>query len=1079
MLTKMIRQQPTSFQDFYHGLNAEQKRAVDTIEGPVMVLAGPGTGKTQVLAMRAANILQQTHMDPWNILCLTFTESGVVAMRERLLAIIGPTAYQLRIHTFHSFCNDIIQDHPEIFSLSRDWQVLAEVERIEMMREILDAMSGTSPIKPFGNPYLFLTDIAGNIKQLKQEDISGDDFTKVLDAIHDFIKGARESFTTFVTLTPKERSVGSCHEIYEVLRQRAQTSQLPESLVGVMSRMYGKFEEHVEAAAGKRDSGKACTAYKNEMKRWFEKLDRQLPKQREMQKVYVAYQKELKRRGRYDYEDMVIMVVNELKTNTALLAEYQEQFQYLLVDEYQDTNGAQNELVYLLGSFDMQPNIFVVGDDKQSIYRFQGASLNNMLSFYQTYKDHITVVALRENYRSQPLVLEAAQGVIAHNEESINKYIPDLADGLHAATSRTPEKIKAQAFPSEEAEDYAVAQDAARLIREGVAPRDIAVLFRYNRDGRELLRMMQQAQVPARLEAGENVLDDVSVNQWLNIFEYIVDTWRDDKLSSILQYEWWGIDSLDALKAIHFAGATRKKLFAVIANAALLKEAGVGNAKPFAAFLEHVANWKRASATIGLQELLYGMITQSGWLDYVLEKAKAPVTLVMLQRLTTLLNEAKRMNYANHSLTLREFLDHINLLREHHVPLNAEPWQVASNAVRLMTAHRAKGLEFEYVYMTRLNDKHWGNNREPNRLTLPHGFVRFDMIAAQENNEDERRLFYVALTRAKGHIMLTRATYSSTGRPQIPSLFLEEIPSSVVDATQSLPEAPEEQLQRLMDSMRPKPLATHDGIRHWLENLLRGYVLSVTALNNYLDCPRRFYIRNLLQVPTVRTPFQSLGTAVHNALRDFLEAYKSRGKLPPQEELQAWFLAHLQREILTEAEKKDTIDRGSALLAAYYIHYAASFSPHVLTEFNFDKHGVHLDGIPLTGQLDKIKLIDQTEIQKNGKWREGAAVNVVDYKTGNPERGAGKVKEGGDYFRQLVFYKLLCDRSAKFPYQMASGEIDFVEATKTGAYLKKKVLVTAENIKNLEEEIKRVWQEIHELKFLDDERACGECEYCV
>ncbi len=1068
----------SSFPEFYQRLNTEQREAVDTIEGPVMVIAGPGTGKTQVLAMRAANILRQTHMDPWNILCLTFTESGVVAMRERLLAIIGPTAYQLRIHTFHSFCNDIIQDHPEIFALTRDWQVLAEVERVEMLGEILDALPGTSQIKPFGNPYLFLGDIAGNIKQLKQEDISRDDFTKVLDAIDAFIHSARERFNAFITLLPKERSVASCQEVYEVLQQAAVVSHLPESVQGVITRMYAKFEDQVAAADGKRDSGKACTAYKNALKRWFEKLDRQLPKQREMKNIYGHYQEALKKRGRYDYEDMVIMVVKELKTNAVLLAAYQEQFQYLLVDEYQDTNGAQNELVYILGSFDNQPNIFVVGDDKQSIYRFQGASLNNMLSFYQTYKEHSKVIALTTNYRSQPGVLAAAQGVIAHNEESIAKYIPALVDGLTAATGRESEPIQVQTFSSEEAEDYAVARQVAGLLQQGVEPRDIVVLFRYNRDGRELLRAMQQAQVPARLEAGANVLDDVAVNQWLTIFEYIVDSGRDDNLSAMIQYAWWGINSLDALKVIHFAGAQRKKLLSVVSDSQLLIQAGVTHQQPFVTFLQRLADWKRAGATIVLQELLYNMISQSGWIDYVLEPANQAMTLGMLQRLTTLLNEAKRLNYAQHNLTLREFIDHINLLRQHHVPLNAEPWQVASNAVRLMTAHKAKGLEFEHVYITRLNDKHWGNNREPNKLTLPHGFVRFDILVAQENNEDERRLFYVALTRAKQHITLTRSTHSNSGRPTIPSLFLQEIPENVVETTASLPEAPADEVRRLIAGMRPKPLVDHDGIRLWLQNLLRGYTLSVTHLNNYLACPRRFYIRNLLQVPTVRTPFQSLGTAVHNALRDFFEAYKKQGRLPSPEKLQTWFLTHLQREILTEAEKKDTLDRGSALLQSYYSQYKESFSPYVLTEFNFDQYGVHVDGIPLTGKLDKIELIDATDRQKNGQWREGAAVNVVDYKTGNPERGIAKVKEGGDYFRQLVFYKLLCDQSAKFPYHMASGEIDFVEAAKTGQFLKKKVTITAADVKNLEEEIKRVWQEIHELNFLNDDSACGKCEHC-
>jgi DNA helicase-2/ATP-dependent DNA helicase PcrA len=1068
----------TSFDQFYDRLNPQQKQAVDAIDGPVMVLAGPGTGKTQVLAMRLANILRQTHMDPWNMLCLTFTESGVVAMRERLLKIIGPTAYQLRIHTFHSFCNDIIKDHPELFSLSRDWQVLAEVERVELLRDIVDSLPGTSPLKPFGNPYLYLADLASNIKQLKQEDISADQFESVLDAIGAFTAAARQEVETFSGLSAKERSQTQCSDVHAVLDAAAKAHHLPDSVAAMFERIHERFEERLDAADGQRDIGKACTAYKNELKRWFERLDRQLPKQRDMRRVYLAYQKDLRSRGRFDYEDMVMLVINELKKNEALLAEYQEQFQYLLVDEYQDTNGAQNELVYLLGSFDEQPNIFVVGDDKQSIYRFQGASMTNMLSFYQKYKEHISVIALKENYRSQANVLAAAAGVIAHNQESVTKYIPGLHDSLTPAAGRPVKQLEAHTFSSEESEDYAVAQRIAGLVKSGVEPKEIAVLFRYNKDGGQLLKLLTQLKIPARLEAGQNILEDITVRQWLTVFEYIANPGRSDLLAELLHYPWWGIDSLDALKVTHWAGVNRKKLLTVLADAALLKEAGVVKSAPLEKLVHYIADWQQDTRNMVLQELLYCLLNESGWLTYVLERDNQPTTLTALSRMTTLLNEAKRLNFSQHDITLQQFIDHIRLLREHNVPLNAEPWQVADNAVRLMTAHKSKGLEFEYVFLTRVNDKHWGNNPEPNRLPLPHGFIRYDMVVAQENNEDERRLFYVALTRAKQQIVVTRSDHSATGRPTIPSIFWAEIPADIVEVHEEAAEDPAQTITRLATALRPTPLADHDGIRHWLKNLLQGYTLSVTHLNTYLDCPRRFYIRNLLQVPTVRTQFQSLGTAVHNALRDFFNEFTKTGRQPSQEQLLAWFQQHVQYEILTEVEKKDTLHQGQALLTNYYARYRDQFSPNVLTEFSFDGHGVHVDGIPLTGQLDKIELLDATDIQKSGRWREGAHVNVVDYKTGNPERGAAKVKAGEDYFRQLVFYKLLCDSSAKFPYVMDSGEVDFVQPNKKGEYIKKQVKISDSDIDELKATIKRVCAEIHELKFLHDDSACGECEEC-
>jgi len=331
-----------AFETFYSRLNPEQRLAVDTIEGPVMVLAGPGTGKTQTLAMRIANILQETEMDPWNILCLTFTESGVAAMRTRLLSILGTPAYYVRIHTFHSFCNDIIKEHPELFAQSSSWRMLSDVERVELIRELLDRLPGSSRLKPFGDPYLYLRDVSGNIKQLKQEDITPDAFKQGLTVIQSFTERTKKDTAAFFALKPKERTDAACESFFTALHHAAGEVHLPESLLSVMMRLYEHYRDHQAVAEDNRSQGKVRTAFKNSIKKWYDKLVTQLPRQMDMCVVYEGYQEAMRTRGRYDYEDMIMMVVSALKKNDELLASYQEQFQYILVDEYQDTNGAQN-----------------------------------------------------------------------------------------------------------------------------------------------------------------------------------------------------------------------------------------------------------------------------------------------------------------------------------------------------------------------------------------------------------------------------------------------------------------------------------------------------------------------------------------------------------------------------------------------------------------------------------------------------------------------------------------------------------------------------------------------------------------
>ncbi|HSX24962.1 MAG TPA: ATP-dependent DNA helicase [Candidatus Andersenbacteria bacterium] len=1059
-------------------LNRAQQGAVDTIEGPVMVLAGPGTGKTQTLAMRIANILQKTEMDPWNILCLTFTESGVTAMRTRLVSIIGTPAYYVRIHTFHSFCNDIMKEHPELFALSSSWNQLADVEYIELLRELIDDLSGTSKLKPFGDPYMYVQDIGGNIKKLKQEDISPQDFRTVLKQIQLFVSAAKKHAELFFQLKPKDRTEAACIEFFDNFTSAATSSELPQSLLAGAVRIYQHYSEHALSAEDARSQSGARTAFKNAIKKWYEKLENQLPRQLDMCTVYEGYQDALRTRGRYDYEDMIMMVVSELKKNDELLAEYQEQFQYILVDEYQDTNGAQNEVVALLTSFDEVPNIFVVGDDKQSIYRFQGASLNNMLDFYEKYKQHITIVSLQENYRSQPAVLESADAVIGHNKESISKYIPGVQTTLFPVSGRTAQNLEHYIFDSEDAEDYAIATHVQDLIDKGSEPRDIAVLFRYNRDGTELFYMMQRLGIPVRLETGENIFDTICVRQMLHLLEYIADMRREDIVAELLQFDWLQFNSLDVLKIVAYAGSHHEALLQVIGEEAQLRQIGVSDAAAFVKFQHQLAQWKYSAANSTLQEFLHQVFEESGWLSFILERDDK---VSCLQKMTRLLQEAKQLNEAQHALTVGEFMRRLRILQDHGVALETEAWQTVENAVHLMTAHKAKGLEFEHVVISRMNNKHWGNNPDPAKLPLPHGFIKYDYLVAGENNEDERRLFYVALTRAKQSIFLTRAKHSSTGRPTVPSLFISEIPNELL-TVHTHSDTQQDVIDRTVRGMVSTiPKLNQDGIRVWLKLLLKDHVLSVTHINNYLECPRKFYIKNVLRVPSVRTPHQALGSAAHGALEYFFAQYEKTGSIPPESELVSSFHRFLQREVLTAEQVKDAREVGEKILQEYYRNYKNDFIRDTKREYNFASHGIVVDGVPLTGLIDKIELLDTSDKQKNGLWREGARVNIVDYKTGKPENGLKKLSKNGDYYRQLVFYKLLCDESPRFPFIFASAEIDFIQKSEKKGFIKKQITISDEEVSELRKQIKEIWNQIQNLAFFEDGSGCGkpDCEYCA
>ncbi|TWW09024.1 hypothetical protein E3A20_18450, partial [Planctomyces bekefii] len=358
-----------NFRTLYSQLNPAQKQAVDSIEGPVMVIAGPGTGKTQILAMRIARILADPDLqvNPSNILCLTFTESATVAMRKRLISIIGPTAYQIRIHTFHSFCNEVIKENSDKFFYADQ---ITDLQKIQAMTGFIEALDVESPLKPFGDKFFYRKELLSVIQTLKRESITPQMLMEITLEIESFIQKNYDDIIAFVSRHAKSLKDEDCDLFLEKIHVKN-----PESPFAIM------FQDF-------RDQNEKISDFKSKIKSFVENAEKDSPKHKELVKIYEQYQNFLAVNKIYDFEDMILRVVNLFKLDSELLARYQEQFQYILVDEYQDTNGAQNELVSLLLSFYQEnPNIFVVGDDDQSIFRFQGASLENIIRFYRLYKN--------------------------------------------------------------------------------------------------------------------------------------------------------------------------------------------------------------------------------------------------------------------------------------------------------------------------------------------------------------------------------------------------------------------------------------------------------------------------------------------------------------------------------------------------------------------------------------------------------------------------------------------------------------------------------------------------------------------
>lgn len=1024
-----------TFDAAFAKLNEEQKAAATHIDGPMMVLAGPGTGKTQIIALRIANILKETQLEPHNILCLTFTESGVAAMRRRLMEFIGTAAYTVRVCTFHAFCNDIIKENPEKFLFSRELEPLADIERVQLFRRLLDELPDGSPLKPFADPYFYQRDLIKTLQDLKREDLSPDALEALLVSIEKTLAQHEASIENFIAIHGG--------------------SLKAEEVYAMQSELEGTFIAGAFTGLDLEDK-KSRTLAKNNVKAVYLDAKSQLPKQKALTAFYRRYQSELKAKGRYDYEDMILFSVEKLKSDKELLARLQEQYQYILVDEYQDTNGAQNEVVRLIGSYFENPNIFVVGDDKQSIYRFQGASLENMLEFYRAYKGSIELVTLQSNYRSQQTILDAAGSLIRNNEQGLENLIPELKQNLTSATTHASEKLRVAELESPNTERYFLAKEVQALIDLGSDPSAIAILYRNNRDSEELAELFLRLKIPFHLYSGKNILDDKEILKLIGLFEWLADPVHDRQLFFILNNDFLHFDSLEVLKLTRRAADQKTGLWEQLETAS----------QPLQDFRKKTADWLSASVNKTFVEFFEQVLNESGYLENLLKK---PDHLEQLNRLNTFFDQVKRWNKLNSNFHLKDFIEFVNLHRENQIAISEAELSTQKKAVALMTAHRSKGLEFDHVFLMQCVDKHWGNNPSRAKLKLPAGLLKTLDALHKEKNEDERRLFYVALTRAKKTVTLSYAKISETGREEMPSLFLAELDPATTQSldTGRFEAQPEDRLQANFYPIVKEASAEEEA---FVKGLLQNYTMSVTHLNNYLKCPRLFYYNNLLRVPRAKTKPEAYGTAIHESLKDLLTALGDN-PTPDKELLLASFERHLKREILMDRDQRSVLTYGRETLENYFDHYQNEFNSKVLLEYDFSSHNVHVDGVPITGKLDKIQILD--EIQK--------IVHTVDYKTGNPDSKSPELGADGSYRRQIIFYQLLCDNSTQFPYKMVSGEIDFIQkSTKENTFVRRRFEVTPEERQTLTATIKDVYADILNLKFLrpDEWTTCGECDYC-
>lgn len=1001
----------TNFQIAYNQLNSNQRLAVDTIDGPVMVIAGPGTGKTQVLSTRIANILQKTDTPPDAILALTFTESAAKNMRQRLISIIGETAYYLHISTFHAFCTDIIRTNPDQFLVSIEAEPLSDLEKIQIIQTILD-QHPFAKLKPVNAPYFYTKTILKCLSDLKREGILPENFAKI---------------------------VKTCHQ--------------PAGEAGSISQD------------------------KNLTKTEFTTQEKNLAKNEELLKIYELYQKEILKRHRFDFEDMINLVMEKFQSEEDFLRSYQERFQYFLVDEYQDTNSAQNAILYELASFwGEEANLFVVGDPHQSIYRFQGASFENILDF-QKHFPKATLINLTDNYRSNQTILDASFALIQKNLRKEQKNLFLTTEKLKSLKSVPEEKISVLSFPSETVEEYFIVDQIKKLIKSGVSPEEIAILYRHNADSGNLSDLLSKEKITYNLEGGIDILIDPTINKLLKLLQLIVKSKNqtdDLELFTILHYEFFHFDPLDILKLSRQASAEKKHLIEVIDSS---RDAinRVSTSDKFTCFLTQITHWQHLDATLTFSQFFEVVLQESGFLDWILMQNDR---VEKLNRLHSLFATIKSLNRSDHRLNLTVFLRNVALMIQNNLKITEEDLDLTKDAITLSTVHKAKGKEWQYVFMMKTIDGKWGNNSKRELLKLPPGILKNTDLSQIETNEEERRLFYVAVTRAKQKIFVTYSESTNQNQRRIenlPSLFLAEIPHQYLQNKGSFDFNSETVMKKMLQSQTISPDVFLQKEMDFLQKIIRDFKLSPTALETYLTCPYKFKLNNLIKVPRAKQPYLCFGTAVHRALELFYQQFQKTQSLPEKNYLIQEFGKALEKEVLTDTEQQSQLQRGQKALGVYYDYYQNDFGPTLYTEkfFGYGNSQTYLEDIPLTGKIDRIDFVETAK----------KTVRVVDYKTGKPKSRnfiEGKTLDSnGAYKRQLIFYKLLTQLDHNFPLIVTETQLDFIEPDNYNKLKKENFTIVEEEVTELKKTIRQVMRQIRNLHFerTTEYKSCVQCEF--
>ncbi|HNW71562.1 MAG TPA: ATP-dependent DNA helicase [Candidatus Paceibacterota bacterium] len=980
------------FEEEYKRLNKQQKEAVGSIDGPVMVVAGPGTGKTQILALRIGNILNKTDTPPDGILCLTFTNSAVSAMKKRLNDYIGSTGSKVNVFTFHSFGMKIIEEFFSILEFDSAPILMDDIDSISLCDEILNN-NDWDYLKPRSDAFRYFRDLKSLISILKRDRTSPENF---LDEIKKDIKRLKED----------DKSIST--------------------------------------------RGESKGQLKKEVLKKIESLE----KTKEVVHFYELYEKVKKEKNIIDYDDVLEFLVKIVEESDEVRDIIRERYLYVLVDEHQDSSKVQNEFLQKVWADVEKPNIFVVGDDRQLIYGFSGASL----SYFEEFKDvfgKAKLITLVDNYRSTQIILDSSH-LLLQSKISNEKLIS------HRKESHPIRLIECDYSRDE---IIACALDIKEKIKEGVDVNDCAILVPKNTQARSAVLVLRDMGLPVASGEMLRLFDQIETQSLLTVLKIILNPYDNVSLTQSLFDKLSGIEPLSAHKFIFENDINKFSLvdFLKEKKQSLFED----NDKVKIWFLK-LGEWIKKS-----QELnVYSLIQLVGD-EFLLDDVREHEDLVFrVEIIRTFLHLALLRVEKNPKLTLKDFIDFIERLESYDENISLAVFG-GQEGVKVLTLHSSKGLEFDYVWIAHMDERSLGGGKH-------YGFTLPDSIEEKKEKKDEevlKRQLYVAITRAKRFCTLSYSLHSYNGAEQELAHIVSDLPENIFNKQDSSATESFIMKNNTKAYVEQKSISKeHIKIKELTKLVAKEYEdkkISVSLLNNFFECPWKWYFRNLLRLPEPKSESLEFGNTVHSSIDKIL---KLKEKFS-QKDVESIVKEEVEKRKFGDEKKQEKIYKEILNIISKWVFDRL---PNIGKDYENEKGiSVRDEKFPHLNIFGKLDLVEKLD-SKN--------VRVTDFKTGSVRKKNDIEKLDDEnrmsgYLRQLAMYSYLIKESSRGKINVGESRLEFLEAKNKEEKFYERV-ITNEEIKMLISDISDYDKLVKNGEWVL--RPCNynsygkntECEYC-